>query len=225
MHPLKFVFSISPQTDSTKNQTCDAHYAVLLCWKPHYICPTTFLHNNIHKKDVVYSCLHGKNNIAYSRSSFFFPKCPLLGPPLFLHIPHNFFLIFSGILSFQIKVFLITDPLFIKARYIECTRNLSCWCKFQMNTSLLLFKRTCMILWTKLYQRIRLFPVNCLWKETCNGSPLRTFSTVSLFLLAMLYKDGYWSLKMWFPIHLSSQNLIWALLFNWNLLLTFIKLD
>jgi hypothetical protein len=148
------------------------------------------LHNNTHRIDVVYSHLHDKNNIAF-------------------YIYHIIFLIFSGILSFQINVFLITDPLFIKARYIKCTENLSCWCKFQTDTSLLLFNRTCMILWTKLHQRTRLFPVNCLWKETFNGNLLRTFSTVSLFLLTMLYKDRYWSLKAWFAIHLSSQNLIW----------------
>jgi hypothetical protein len=60
-------------------------FVVLLSWKPHYISPTKFLHNNIHKKDVVYSRLHGKNNIAYSHSSFFLPNCPLLGPPPFAY--------------------------------------------------------------------------------------------------------------------------------------------
>jgi hypothetical protein len=47
----------------------------------------------------------------------------------------------------------------------------------------------------------------------------------------MLYRDVYWSLNAWFPIHLFFHNLIWDLLFNWNdpkrrkFLLTFINSD
>ena len=57
---------------------------------------------------------------------------------------------------------------------------------------------------TKLHHSISLFPTNVLLKLTLSGLELDTSATVACFLRTILNKFGYWSLKAWFPNHLSS---------------------
>jgi hypothetical protein len=63
------------------------------------------------------------------------------------------------------------------------------------------------------------------------GILLKTFATVSLFLLTILYQDENFNIRGWLPVQLASQNLICfpylrikePRLRNWSL--TFISLD
>jgi hypothetical protein len=51
-------------------------------------------------------------------------------------------------------------------------------------------------------------PTNALLNVMFSGADLKTWAIYMCFFLAMLYKDEYSSLRVKFPNHLSSQNLI-----------------
>jgi hypothetical protein len=135
------------------------------------------------------------------------------------------------------KVFLISicpyfflwPPLFIKARYIEWTVNWPCWYRFHLIASSSL---SCIhtMLNTNSYHILILLLFKVLRKEMFRGLVLRTESTISLFLLTILYNDGYLSQSDVFLIHKCSQNLIRTLSLNLDsnlrkLSFTFIKPD
>ena len=88
----------------------------------------------------------------------------------------------------------------------------------------------CAMLAINLCQSLNLFWSNDLLKETLRGTLLNTFATETCFFLAILYRLGYVSLRVWLFNHASSQNLVWfplarlkwPRLRNWSL--TLIKL-
>ena len=66
------------------------------------------------------------------------------------------------------------------------------------------------ILITSSFHLSRFSSTNALLKVILRGVELKTLATEMCFFLQMLYRDGYWSLRVEFPSHLSSQNLIYV---------------
>jgi hypothetical protein len=109
------------------------------------------------------------------------------------HMYHMKILILSGTFNLHSCLFiLLVMPLFMSAKWSEWTVYWPCWCKFQENTLFGLFSLICIILPTKTFHRIRLLSFRNLRKEIFKGTVLRTLSTVALFLLTKLYRDGWW---------------------------------
>jgi hypothetical protein len=125
-------------------------------------------------------------------------------------------LIFNGILNFQIVKSRLTLLFEIKARYIDLIEKIPFWCNPQINLSSMSVNLVLSTRATRLCQQLRLLPTMPLWKDIFRGTVLNTDMIEMCFFLVIVKSVRYNSFIVKFPNYLSSQNLTFYPLHNWN---------
>jgi hypothetical protein len=129
---------------------------------------------------------------------------------------HRKILIFNGNLSFQIVESSLTLLSKINAMYIELTENMPFWCSPHINLSSASVNLVLATRATRLYQPLRLLPSKPLLNDIFSGMVLNMDATEMCFFLVIAKMEGYNSFRVKFPNYLSSQNLTFCPLHNWN---------
>ena len=113
-------------------------------------------------------------------------------------------LILRGIFNFLIDLFRGKASWFTRCLYIDCTVKDPSFGRLHLMESRWPSNCTNAILITSSFYLSRFSPTNALLKEILRAVELKTLATEMCFFLQMLYRDGYCSLRVEFPNHLSS---------------------
>ena len=114
-------------------------------------------------------------------------------------------LILRGIFNFHIDLFRGKASWFTRCLYIDCTVKDPSFERLHLMESRWPSNCTNAILITSSFHLSRFSPTNALLKEILRGVELKIIATEMCFFLQILYRDGYYSLRVNL---LSSQNLI-----------------